>query len=162
MFAGWFARGAVVVLVMAAGFTGRVAYEESGDPAPSARAAQAQQSDDLYDCADFSTQEEAQAIYEQDTSDPYGLDGPPGTGFTGTEGVACEDLPSSGDDDGTGASSGQYDSDDGADARTPRRDRGDDDLFESGGPARGPVPFWPGKTCRDPYSVAKADGCYLR
>jgi len=46
-----------------------------------------------YDCSDFDTQEQAQRIYEQDTSDPYGLDGPQGDGYTGEQGVACEDLP---------------------------------------------------------------------
>jgi hypothetical protein len=48
---------------------------------------------DLYDCADFQYQEDAQAVYDQDTSDPYGLDGPPGEAYEGTQGVACEDLP---------------------------------------------------------------------
>lgn len=33
---------------------------------------------DLYDCSDFTYQEDAQAVYDQDTTDPYGLDGPPG------------------------------------------------------------------------------------
>ena len=51
---------------------------------------------DLYDCQDFDFQEEAQAVYEDDTSDPYGLDGPMGDGFTGEEGVACEELPGRG------------------------------------------------------------------
>ncbi len=49
---------------------------------------------DLYDCGDFQYQEDAQAVYEQDTSDPYGLDGPRGEASTGTPGVACEELPS--------------------------------------------------------------------
>jgi micrococcal nuclease len=48
---------------------------------------------DLYDCGDFQYQEDAQAVYEQDTSDPYGLDGPQGEASTGTPGVACEELP---------------------------------------------------------------------
>ena len=49
---------------------------------------------DLYDClTDFQYQEEAQAVYNQDTSDPYGLDGPPGEGYAGIQGVACEELP---------------------------------------------------------------------
>jgi hypothetical protein len=59
-----------------------------------APAALAQQ--DLYDCADFQYQEDAQAVYNQDTSDPYGLDGPPGDSYAGTQGVACEELPSRG------------------------------------------------------------------
>jgi hypothetical protein len=56
----------------------------SDDPAPA---------DGDYDCSNFDTQAQAQEVYEQDTSDPYGLDGPPGTGYTGDQGVACEDLP---------------------------------------------------------------------
>src|SRR5215217_5971316 len=44
---------------------------------------------DRYDCPDFTYQEEAQAVYEQDRSDPYGLDGD-------NDGIACEDLPSRG------------------------------------------------------------------
>lgn len=48
------------------------------------------------DCADFDTQEEAQAVYDADTSDPNGLDGPQGEGYTGNYGEACEDLPPGG------------------------------------------------------------------
>jgi len=52
--------------------------------------------DGSYNCEDFDTQEDAQAFYEQDTSDPDGLDGPPGEAFDGEQGVACEELPSDG------------------------------------------------------------------
>jgi hypothetical protein len=52
---------------------------------------------DLFDCSDFDYQEEAQAVYDNDPSDPYGLDGPIGEEYGGTEGVACESLPSRGD-----------------------------------------------------------------
>lgn len=51
--------------------------------------------DDL-NCSDFATQEEAQAEYQSDTSDPHGLD-------RDKDGIACEDRPSGGigDDDST-------------------------------------------------------------
>lgn len=39
------------------------------------------------DCADFTTQAEAQTVLEQDPSDPNGLDGD-------SDGIACESLPS--------------------------------------------------------------------
>src|SRR5215208_4275095 len=42
---------------------------------------------DLYDCADFATQEEAQQF--SGSGDPYGLD-------ADSDGIACEDLPSGG------------------------------------------------------------------
>lgn len=51
---------------------------------------------DHLNCSDFKFQEEAQAVYDNDTSDPNGLDGPEGEGSTGEPGVACEDLPSNG------------------------------------------------------------------
>jgi len=41
------------------------------------------------DCADFATQEEAQAEYDKDTSDPNGLD-------ADNDGIPCEELPSDG------------------------------------------------------------------
>ena len=52
-------------------------------------------------CSDFATQEEAQAVYEQDTSDPNNLDG-----FSGEDdGIACESLPSGGDSTATPSAS---------------------------------------------------------
>jgi len=51
------------------------------------------------DCADFATQEEAQAEYDRDTSDPYGLD-------ADSDGIACEELTGDdGGDDGGGGPS---------------------------------------------------------
>lgn len=55
-------------------------------------AATALAQDDL-NCSDFATQEEAQAEYERDTSDPHGLD-------RDKDGVACEELRSEGTGDG--------------------------------------------------------------
>jgi hypothetical protein len=75
---------AVVVLVMATGFTARVVYEYSINPA------YAQGKQDAYDCESFRTQEEAQAIYDQDPSDPYGLDE---ADLNPGNGLACETLP---------------------------------------------------------------------
>lgn len=43
------------------------------------------------DCADFETQEEAQAVLDADRSDPHGLDGE-------GDGIACESLPAADDE----------------------------------------------------------------
>ena len=43
-------------------------------------------------CYDFQWQQDAQAVYEADLKDPYGLDGPPGP--ANDDGLACTDLPS--------------------------------------------------------------------
>ncbi|QIN80836.1 hypothetical protein GBA65_14800 [Rubrobacter marinus] len=81
--------------------------------APSAMA----QAGDL-DCADFATQEEAQATYDQDPSDPNGLD-------DDGDGVACETLDSGGA--GAGSTGYQY-------AETPAAPQGSSQpLLESGG-----------------------------
>ncbi|MEV6875619.1 calcium-binding protein [Amycolatopsis sp. NPDC051128] len=42
------------------------------------------------DCEDFKYQEDAQAVYDQDPSDPNGLDGAP------KDGIACESRPATG------------------------------------------------------------------
>ncbi|MFJ8818272.1 excalibur calcium-binding domain-containing protein [Amycolatopsis thermoflava] len=52
-------------------------------PAPAVFAAQPT---DLYDCGDFTYQEEAQAIFDQTPGDPYNLD-------DDNDGIACESLP---------------------------------------------------------------------
>ncbi|MDP9438236.1 MAG: hypothetical protein M3P49_05775 [Actinomycetota bacterium] len=103
--------------------------------------AEAQSSGDQYDCADFDTQEEAQAVYDQDPSDPSGLDGPQGEASDGTPGVACESLPSGGSSGGTDDSgtSGQY-------------QYGGGSLMDSGGPEDGPLPPMPGGGCPAGYS----------
>ena len=44
-------------------------------------------------CDGFPNQAEAQQALKDDSSDPQGLDGPPGAASTGIQGVACEDLP---------------------------------------------------------------------
>jgi hypothetical protein len=44
-------------------------------------------------CDDFPNQAAAQQALKDDSSDPQGLDGPPGAAFTGIQGVACEELP---------------------------------------------------------------------
>jgi hypothetical protein len=62
--------------------------------------AQSLQEGDLYDCDDFTYQEDAQRVYDRDPSDPYGLD-------ADDDGIACEDLlhrPNS----GTGPADDQY------------------------------------------------------
>src|SRR5688572_7431337 len=64
------ARGAVVAVVVAAGVSlAAPAYAQ-----------------DL-DCPDFNTQQEAQAVYNRDRSDPHRLD-------ADNDGIACESLPS--------------------------------------------------------------------
>ena len=55
-------------------------------PAPAPTPAPTPSVGDL-DCSDFATQAEAQQVYNQDTSDPHGLDGSP------QDGMACESLP---------------------------------------------------------------------
>lgn len=78
---------------------------------------------DLYDCSDFSTQEEAQAVFDQDPSDPYGLDEDDGA----DDGIACETLPS-GATGGTGAGSTGYQY-----TEVPAASQGSGELLESSG-----------------------------
>ncbi len=65
---------------------------------------------DEFDCIDFATQEEAQAVYDLDPSDPNGLD-------PDFDGVACEELLPDGQEDTA------QDAADGARNRNRNRDR---------------------------------------
>jgi Excalibur calcium-binding domain len=55
---------------------------------------------DTFNCSDFATQEEAQAVLDSDPSDPNNLD-------SDNDGIACEDLPSGGN--GTTTTTGTTD-----------------------------------------------------
>ncbi len=55
-----------------------------------------------FNCSDFEFQEDAQEVFNQDTSDPNLLDEDDGV----DDGIACENLPSRGT--GTGATGSQY------------------------------------------------------
>ena len=157
-------RGAAVVLVLVAGFAGRVAYEQATAPA------YAQDEDPTLgeDCSDFRSQAEAQAELRRDPSDPNVLDEDDGS----DDGVACETypyddpardetpVPATAEDNGGTADDGTATGrrDDRSARGNPRRDRVG--LLESGGPRHGPVPIVPGEPCPEEYPVARADGCY--
>lgn len=102
---------------------------------------------DPFDCADFATQEEAQAEYDSDPSDPSGLD-------ADSDGIACEELGSGGGSGGSDqyASDGQYAFDDQYD------DGGT--LMRSGGPGDGPVPLMPNGGCPDEYPTERNGACF--
>src|SRR5215208_3978079 len=78
----------LAALVLVSGFMLRLALQDVIEPTTPAQA-QSVQEGDLYDCKDFTYQEEAQAVFDQNPSDPYGLDEDPGP----DDGVACETLP---------------------------------------------------------------------
>jgi hypothetical protein len=79
--------------LLASAPTANASASSSASASASASSAASSSARGDYDCSDFDTQEQAQRVYEQDTSDPSGLDGPPGEEYTGEQDVACEDLP---------------------------------------------------------------------
>lgn len=85
--------------------------------------------DGTFNCEDFDFQEDAQAVFDEDPSDPNGLDGPVGPAFDGEEGVACEDLPSRG---GGGMGGGGMDDDDDMTDPTDEQYGVDDDQYDTG------------------------------
>jgi hypothetical protein len=137
----------LAVLVFASGFALRVAWESFDEPAEAQSVAEG----DRYDCEDFTYQEEAQRVYDQDPSDPYGLDGQIGEAYEGIQGVACEELPSysAGGGGTTGGTSGPL---------GPTRDP--TNLLRSGGPENGTVPLMPDGGCPVEYPVQRGEVCY--
>ena len=157
----------IVALVLASGFTLRMAWEELADPTTPAFA-----QTDLYDCVSFGSQESAQAELERDLSDPYNLD-------PDADGIACEGY----DYGGVGASTTTTSSSSataGANATAGataaaggqeekyltaaqeqyEQDLGSGNLFNAGGPVGGPAPLLPGGRCPPEYPVERGGACY--
>jgi hypothetical protein len=144
----------IVALVLASGFTLRVAWEELANPTTPAYA-----QEDQYDCASFGSQESAQAELERNPDDPSNLD-------PDNDGQACEDYDY-GVDDGTtttttSTSSAVEDQYDDANAAVVDQYEGVGGLFDSGGAAGGAVPLMPGGGCPAEYPTEIDGACYPR
>jgi hypothetical protein len=150
----------IVALVLASGFTLRVAWEELANPSTPAFA-----QEDQYDCASFGSQESAQAELERNPDDPSNLD-------PDSDGQACEDYDY-GVDDGTttttttssaSANAAVVDQYSSASASTAAVDQyqGVGGLFDSGGAAGGAVPLMPGGGCPAEFPTEIDGACYPR
>ena len=144
----------VVALVLASGFTLRVAWEELANPSTPALA-----QEDQFDCASFGSQESAQAELERNPDDPSNLD-------SDQDGQACEDYDYGVDGGGSTSASAsasasatvdQYSSA----AATDQYEQGvAASLFDSGGPASGAVPLMPGGSCPAEFPTELDGACY--
>jgi hypothetical protein len=156
----------VALLVLACGFTLRVAWEEIADPTTPAFA-----QTDQYDCESFGSQQSAQAELERDLNDPSNLD-------PDVDGIACEEY-----DYGGGGG-------DGSPTANPKKKKTisspkktisktiaspqatisspqataspplDTTVLDSGGPEHGRVPLMPGGGCPSEYPVERGGACY--
>ncbi len=156
----------LAALVLASGFTLRVAWEELANPTTPALA-----QEDQYDCASFGSQESAQAELERDLSDPNNLD-------PDADGQACDDYNYGGGDDSTAtaeadasasasasasatsASEDQYDASAGIDQYDASAGVGS--LFDSGGSTGGAVPLMPDGSCPAEFPAERDGACYPR
>ncbi|MGW0228409.1 excalibur calcium-binding domain-containing protein [Actinopolymorpha singaporensis] len=73
--------------------------------------------DDKYNCDDFRYQEDAQAVYNQDRSDPNDLD-------RDNDGIACETLPHRPKGSSGGSDSGKSNDDSNSNSRQDADDNG--------------------------------------
>ena len=145
----------IVALVLASGFTLRVAWEELANPTTPAYA-----QEDQYDCASFGSQESAQAELERNPDDPSNLD-------PDSDGQACEDYDYGVDDGTTTTSSAsasaavvdQYSSAS-ASAAVVDQYQGVGGLFDSGGTTGGAVPLMPGGGCPAEFPTEIDGACY--
>jgi hypothetical protein len=153
----------IVALVLASGFTLRMAWEELASSTVPAFA-----QTDQYDCESFGSQESAQAELERDLSDPYNLD-------PDADGIACEEYDYGGGGGSPAATASpaasqdptasptaakvQYDS---AAKDQYQKDLGPDELFDAGGPAAGPAPLMPDGSCPPEYPTKHNGACYTR
>jgi hypothetical protein len=139
------------LLVLASGFTLRVAREQLTDPTTPAFA-----QEDQYDCASFGSQASAQAEYDRDPSDPSNLD-------DDDDGIACEDYDyGAGGGETTTYTAAPQQDDAGAAQDQYQRDTGNGDLMNAGGPSSGPVPVMPDGGCPREFPVERNGACYPR
>ena len=184
----------VFLLAVLCLFAGRIGWAMAVDDEPEgigvSEVAQQQGGDeeDLFDCSDFASQEEAQEQLVD--GDPYGLD-------EDGNGLACD-----GEDEQTGEQAGssrdaersdsedeqyededsttgdaqyqqvQYSQDSGSDedssdsddssgeAQYTAADDSGNTLMEAGGPEDGPAPKMPSGGCPSQFPIERADGCY--
>ena len=137
-----------VALVLTSGFILRMAWEEIANPATPAQA----QTTDL-DCKNAAYQEDAQAVYEQDTSDPNNLDGD-------NDGIARENLPHRPTSPSSSASSSPSPSASATATPTTTASASPNPLLNSGGSKNGPVPLMPSDRCPKEYPVERGGACY--
>ena len=155
----------IVALVLASGFTLRVAWEELANPTTPAYA-----QEDQYDCASFGSQESAQAELERNPDDPSNLD-------PDNDGQACEDYDYGVGDSITtttttstsSATEDQYDDANAAvvdqyssAAAVEDQYQGVGGLFDSGGGAGAAVPLMPGGGCPAEFPTEIDGACYPR
>jgi hypothetical protein len=142
----------LAALVLATGFTLRVAWEELANPTTPAFA-----QEDQYDCASFGSQESAQAELERDLSDPNNLD-------PDADGQACDDYNYGGGGGSTAtatsAADDQYDASAGIDQYDASAGVGS--LFDSGGSTSGAVPLMPDGSCPAEFPAERDGACYPR
>src|SRR5215211_2954261 len=143
----------IAALVLASGFTLRIAWEELSDPTTSAFA-----QTDQYDCASFGSQESAQAEYNRDPSDPSNLD-------ADDDGQACEDYDYGGGGGTTSSASPSPTTSSASPSATQdqyQQDTGNTGPLNAGGPANGPVPLMAGGSCPREFPVERSGVCYAR
>jgi hypothetical protein len=160
----------LVVCVMAARLAWAMVYDgDEGAPSGIGVAHAAQTDEDLFDCSDFESQEDAQEQLLD--GDPYVLD-------EDGDGTACNEVgvelaaqqtdasQYSGDEEYQYADDDQYANDDqyGSLASSGSTDSNGTSasgtLLEAGGPETGPVPTMPGGGCPDEFPTEKDGACY--
>jgi hypothetical protein len=104
---------------------------------------------DLYDCEDFTYQEEAQAVFNEDPSDPYGLDE---DDPSPDDGIACETLPH--------RPGGPVTTPEPTSSSPPITSSPEPTTLDAGGPKNGPVPLMPAGGCPVEYPVLRGGLCY--
>jgi hypothetical protein len=143
----------LAVFVLVSGFMLRLALQDVIEPTAPAQA-QSVADGDRYDCADFTYQEEAQAVFDQNPSDPYGLDEDPGP----DDGIACETLPHRPVGGGGGPTTIPEPTS--SPPPTTTSPSPEPTILNSGGPKHGPVPLMPDGRCPAEYPVERDGLCY--
>jgi hypothetical protein len=143
----------LAALVLVSGFMLRLALQDVIRPSTPAKA-QSPAEGDRYDCENFTYQEEAQAVFDADRSDPYRLDEDPGP----DDGIACETLPHRPVDGGGGPTTIPEPTS--SPLPTTPSPPPEPTLLDGGGPENGIAPLMPEGGCPVEYPVKRDGLCY--
>lgn len=166
-----------ILCVMVARVGWAVAFDAEGSLSrvEGSEIAQQSEDDDLFDCSDFESPEEAQE--QLVAGDPYGLD-EDGNGLAcdgeGEEIRAASQVSQDGTqyDEDSESQETQYDEQAQYSDTSVDEDSSEDEyqytaaddsgntLMEAGGPEDGPAPKMPGGGCPPQFPIEQEDGCY--
>lgn len=140
----------LAALVLVSGVAAHITYVQLVYPSTPAEAQSRADQREQQNCAQFSSQQEAQNELNENFGDPLGLD-------PDANAIACEDFFGAPDDPNAQNLTGGQST---PPAGSPIDNAPNSNLFDSGGPTAGPLPLMSDGTCPKEFPTKRGGYCY--